>query len=115
MKVVVADTSLIAYCGLYCGACGKYLKEKCPGCHDNVKAGWCGVRTCCMEHGYASCSDCTLVEDITVCGKLNNFISKLFGLLFRSDRLACLAAIRVRGYEDFARTMAEKKIMTFRK
>lgn len=38
MKQVVADPNLVAYCGLYCGACGAYLKERCPGCHSNAKA-----------------------------------------------------------------------------
>ena len=28
----------IAFCGLYCGACRQYLKEKCPGCRKNEKA-----------------------------------------------------------------------------
>ena len=41
MKEIVADTNLIGYCGLYCGACKRYLKDKCPGCHKNEKAAWC--------------------------------------------------------------------------
>jgi len=28
MKEIVADSKLVAYCGLYCGACKSYLKEK---------------------------------------------------------------------------------------
>ena len=50
---------LVARCGLYCGACGSYLKGRCPGCRENVKATWCKVRACCGEHSYASCADCT--------------------------------------------------------
>ena len=49
MKEIVTDTGLIAYCGLYCGACGRYRKDRCPGCHENEKAAWCRVRTCCRE------------------------------------------------------------------
>ncbi len=30
MKEIVQNTDLIAYCGLYCGACKSYLMEKCP-------------------------------------------------------------------------------------
>ena len=115
MRAIPTDQALIAYCGLYCGACKKFLREKCPGCHENEKAGWCKVRLCCIEHSYASCADCTMVVDITECKKLNNAISKLFALLFRSDRPACLAAIREQGYESFARSMAEKGTMTIRK
>jgi hypothetical protein len=40
MKEVLVNKDLVAHCGLYCGACGAYLKGRCPGCHENVKAGW---------------------------------------------------------------------------
>ena len=51
MKEIISDPKLVAFCGLYCGACKAYLKERCPGCHDNEKATWCKVRTCCLENG----------------------------------------------------------------
>ena len=109
MKEIVADASLIARCGLYCGACGRYLKEKCPGCARNDKATWCGIRSCCMEHAYASCADCAEFPVAMACGKFNNFISKIFGLIFRSDRGACIRAIKSGGYDGYAAMMAEKK------
>ncbi len=115
MKEISTDMEIIAYCGLYCGACKKYLKEKCPGCHENEKATWCKVRTCCIEHSYKSCTDCRIVEDIRDCKKLNNFIAKLFSLIFRSDRFACLAVIREKGYENYAKDMAEKGVMTIKR
>lgn len=37
MKEIAKNTDLIAYCGLYCGACKSYLMEKCPGCHETQK------------------------------------------------------------------------------
>lgn len=40
MKEIEADKNLIAACGLYCGACRKYLSAKCYGCHNNEKATW---------------------------------------------------------------------------
>ena len=43
MKEIVADPKLVAYCGLYCGACGAYLRGRCPGCIENYKATWCKV------------------------------------------------------------------------
>ena len=43
MQSITVDPELVGYCGLYCGACGKYLNGKCRGCHDNVKATWCKV------------------------------------------------------------------------
>ena len=112
MKEIIADTGLIAYCGLYCAACKSYLKGKCQGCQDNVKATWCKVRTCCMEHEYASCVDCTLFENVADCKKLNNLISKFFSLVFGSDRLKCIAAIQEHGLEQYATNMAERGIMS---
>ena len=62
MKTITSNTELVAYCGLYCGACGAYLKEKCPGCHQNEKATWCEVRYCCVEHKYSTCAECSVFE-----------------------------------------------------
>ncbi len=89
MKALVSDPKLVAHCGLYCGACRAYLKGKCPGCHENEKASWCKVRSCCISNGFATCADCKEFPDPNECKKFNNFISKLFGLIFRSDRPAC--------------------------
>jgi hypothetical protein len=115
LKPVMADQSLVAYCGLYCGACGKYLKGKCPGCARNEKAGWCKVRTCCSKNAHASCADCATMADPADCKKLNNAASKLFAIIFRSDRPACIRAIREQGREAYARDMAGKKIMTIKR
>jgi len=115
MKEIVADTKLIAYCGLYCGSCRSYLKESCPGCAENKKATWCTIRSCNMEHGYASCADCKEFSNAMDCKKYNNFMSKVFGLIFRSDRNACINMIRSNGYENFAKYMAENKQHTIKK
>lgn len=106
---VKADPELIAACGLYCGACGKLLKGKCPGCAGNEKAGWCAVRTCCKEHGWASCADCTEFRDPKQCKKFDSFISKVIGLVLDSDRAKCIGRIREVGPEQFAREMADSK------
>lgn len=109
MRSITADPSLVAYCGLYCGACGSYLKERCPGCHGNVKAGWCKVRACNIERKYASCAECTDFADPRDCRKFNNFVSRIFGLVMRSDRPACIAQIRSLGLDGHAREMAALK------
>lgn len=100
------DESLVAYCGLYCAACGAYLKGRCPGCHDNVKAGWCKIRSCCIEARRSSCADCPDFADPNDCAKFNNFISKIFGLVFRSDRRACIMQIKEKGLRGHAEAMA---------
>ena len=43
-KEIITDKNLVAYCGLYCGACRSYLKRKCQACKDNEKASWCKVK-----------------------------------------------------------------------
>ena len=114
MKEIVADRNLIAYCGLYCGACRSYLNGKCPGCRENEKATWCGTRKCCIGNNYLSCADCTFIEPMK-CKKYNTFISRVIGFVFNSDRNACLAKIKEIGYDEFAKEMAANKTQTIKK
>lgn len=115
MKEITADQKNIAYCGLYCGSCNRYQKESCPGCAKNEKATWCKVRSCNIEHGYASCADCKEYSNAMDCKKYNNFMAKVFGFVFKSDRNACLNLIRLNGYEKFAIYMAENKLQTIKR
>jgi hypothetical protein len=109
MKSVTVDKELVAYCGLYCGACGAYLKGRCPGCHQNVKAGWCKIRACCVEHHYSTCAECSEFLDPNDCRKFNNLIAKVFGLVFNSNRQACVLKIRELGLEGYATLMTDKR------
>ena len=113
MKPITANTEYIAACGLYCGACRKFLMEKCPGCKENEKATWCKIRTCCQEKGVQSCAECSTA--VTECPKYSNFMSKLFGLLFRSDRPACVQYIKDHGAQAFAEEMTRRKCQTMKK
>ena len=113
-KEVIADKNLIAYCGLYCGACRSYLAGKCPGCRENVKASWCKVRQCGIDNKFQSCADCNLMS-LAECKKYNNFIAKIFGLVFNSDRSACINRIREIGYDHFAAEMAADKKQTIKR
>ncbi len=115
MKPIIADKSLVAYCGLYCGACKKHLSGSCPGCHENSKASWCKIRSCNIEHSYSSCAECKEFSNPMDCRKFNNFFSKVFALIFKSDRAACIARIRETGYEEFAKYMAENGLQSVRK
>lgn len=107
-KEIIADTSLIAFCGLYCGACRSYISGKCPGCRENAKATWCKIRSCNLENGFKSCADCTLTG-LKDCKKYNSFIGKAFGFIFNSDRAACIGQIKILGYGKFAVEMAQSK------
>lgn len=106
MKQITADEKLVAKCGLYCGACGAYLKGRCPGCAGNGKAAWCKVRACCGERNYGSCAECADFERYEDCGKLNNLISRVISLFTRSDRPASLARIKKAGRAAYAAEMA---------
>jgi len=115
MKTIEENPELVSFCGLYCGACGKYIAGKCPGCAKNEKASWCAVRKCCSENNLGSCAECTQHADIMECKKFNNFFSKLFGLILRSNRKAGIDRIKAIGKEAFAREMAEKGMQSIKK
>lgn len=106
MPDIQADPALVASCGLYCGACRMHLKGKCPGCRENEKASWCTVRACCIEKGLLNCAECTEFTNPKDCKKFNNFMARLFGFVFRSDRAACIAQIKELGLEGHAKAMA---------
>ena len=112
-KEVKIDKELIAYCGLYCGACGKFIKGNCPGCRKNEKAKWCKIRTCCINNNYHTCAECQM--NTHDCKKFNNFFSKLFALIFKSDRNACIRRINDIGEENYAKEMSDKGKMTIKK
>lgn len=115
MKEIGADVNLVAYCGLYCGACRAFLRERCPGCHENSRASWCGVRSCCIEREFASCADCKEFADVKDCANFNNFMAKIFGFLFRSDRAACIRQIAEIGPVRHAENMAENRRQTIKR
>ena len=62
-----------------------------------------------MSNGYTTCADCAEFADPTDCKKFNNFMAKVFALIFRSDRAACIGQIRRIGVQAHADNMAEHK------
>lgn len=106
MKALAASRDLVAQCGLYCGACRRHLRGKCPGCRENARAGWCKVRSCSLERGYSSCAECAEFPDVRDCPKFHNAVSRVIGFALRSDRPACIAQIKALGLEGHARRMA---------
>lgn len=107
MKEIVASPELVGYCGIYCGACPRYRKDRCPGCHENTKATWCKIRACCTESELSSCADCAEFADPRGCGKFHNAFSRVIGFFLRSDRRACVLQIKELGLEGHAQAMAE--------
>lgn len=99
------NVALVSYCGLYCGACPSYKKEKCPGCLKNEKAAWCKVRSCNMGKRITSCAECGEFAEVNDCKKFNNFISKIFGVVLNSDRRKGIEYIKSNGREAFGANM----------
>lgn len=93
---------IVARCGLVCSHCGAHRRGKCRGCHsDRPMFANCPVKACATFHECTTCADCTRYSDLRLCTKLNNFISKIFGFLFRTDRIGNLEQIRQIGLEAF--------------
>ncbi|MCL5260691.1 MAG: DUF3795 domain-containing protein [Gammaproteobacteria bacterium] len=115
MKEIIVDDKLIAMCGLYCGACKRYLKGACPGCRENLKATWCKVRTCCLENSFSCCADCQKFADYNQCKKLNNFISKIFAFIFGSDRIGSILRIKKIGKTGYAEERCREKSMSIKR
>jgi len=113
-KEITSNKELVAYCGLYCGACGFYLKGRCPGC-PYMKGSSCKIRICCLEQGYSSCADCREYEDTRECKKYKKIIAKIICFIFRLDRQACIRQIRKLGIQGYADTMAAQKKKVIKK
>ena len=113
MRTIVSDTQNIAACGLYCGACRKFLAEKCPGCKQNEKATWCKIRSCCKGNKFNTCAECSY--DVRECKLFSNWIGKVFAFLFNSDRSACIRYIKEQGEQAFAEEMTKRKCQTIKR
>lgn len=96
------EGKIVAYCGLICSDCGAFNKFKCRGCHsDEPMFRNCPVRKCARDANYGTCAECGEIEDLKRCRKLNNFVSRLTGFVFRTNRIGNLRQIREIGLEKF--------------
>lgn len=115
MDTTTRPVGEVACCGLYCGACRSHLKGRCGGCRAKLSATWCAVRTCCIEHGRRTCAECAEFPDPRECPKFDNWVSRTLGVLFNSDRPACIDRIRAAGVEGFALDMHAQGRLTIRR
>ncbi len=98
----VAPETIVARCGLVCSNCGAYQRGKCGGCHsDKPMFSHCPVKACTIEKACTTCADCADFPDLKACGKLNSLIARLFGLIFRTNRIGNLYRIREIGMDAF--------------
>jgi hypothetical protein len=115
MKEIISDSNMVAFCGLYCGACRRYLTDKCPGCRENERARWCKVRSCCIEKEFSTCADCKEYSQPNDCKYFHNFISMIFGFIFRSNRSACIQKINEIGLQAYADFMTGERRQSLRR
>jgi len=102
---------IIGYCGLVCNTCWAYKKKKCKGCYsDNPMYKNCPVKPCCIEKSYTTCAECTEYEDLRKCKKLNNYIAKIVGFIFRMNKIKNLEEIRRIGLEKFKKDKVLPKL-----
>ena len=107
MNDIILDSGPVAYCGLFCGACGSFKKGKCSGCRETTGAGWCRIRICCADNDYRTCADCAEYEDPMDCKKFNNVFSKVVSFFTRSDRGACIKRIKQIGVDGYIDEMSK--------
>jgi hypothetical protein len=105
MEATIRETKSIAFCGLYCNNCNKFIRGKCPGCEKNEKATWCAIRKCCMDKAIQNCSECVEFSELKNCKKYNNVFSKVIQFVTSTDRELCIKIIREKGTDFFISEM----------
>jgi hypothetical protein len=92
----------LAYCGLVCLQCGAFTRGRCKGCHSpKPMHSKSLVKKYAVEKSIVSCEECQDYANLRNCKRLDNLVSKLFGFIFRSNRIVNLARIREVGVEKF--------------
>lgn len=72
-----------------------FKKDKCRGCKDKRAINKnCQIEKCVKSHSFETCAECGEFKDLKECKKLNNIISKIFGFVFKTDRIANLEKLR---------------------
>jgi hypothetical protein len=99
------DSKLVSYCGLYCGACKKYINELCKGCKEKETPEWCKVKPCNESKKTDSCSECNEVNNYKNCTKLYPLSYKFGEFIAGMSREAGLNMIKNKGKIKFAEFM----------
>jgi len=100
----------IAACGLFCSNCRKFKIGRCQGCQIAPGFARCSIRKCCIEKGITICAECEEYlspKSYLECKKINNLITKVFALIFKSNRPAALALLRDEGRTAYLQAKRE--------
>ena len=115
LNEIIVDENLIAYCGLYCGTCPRYLNEKCGGCKTTEKSKWCKVKPCNFENGLRSCAECKIYNSVDECKNFNPVIIRIGEFITRTSRKSGIQMIKENGYSSFANYMVKNKFVSIKK
>lgn len=111
------EQHLISYCGFYCGACPKFLKNQCMGCKgDNSLCAMgykaCKVRPCNIKNGYQSCAECNKYTSVKDCKDYNPLMIRFGQFVTRTNRRKGIEMIKEKGLDGFLLYMKEKGWVT---
>ena len=112
------SADLVGCCGLYCGVCRSLKTGEAANCccaTNESASKWCGIRNCCKENGFKTCAECIKYADPVECPTFHNWIGRIVGYCYGSDRAACIRRIKEIGLDAFADEMAEKNAVTIKK
>ena len=115
----INDSSLISYCGFYCGECPKFKKNQCNGCKgDNSKCaiGYkaCLVRPCCIENNISTCAECNIHESVKSCKLYNPLMIRFGQFITRTNRRLGIEMIKDKGETEFCKYMIDKNWVTIK-
>jgi hypothetical protein len=111
--------NLIAYCGIYCGACPSFTSGGCEGCRSKsaksaVRYKQCAVKPCCVENGFFTCADCTIYASTKECKKYNPLLLRIASWVEGSDRSKAIEMIKEKGLTECAAFMEDKQWVCFK-
>jgi hypothetical protein len=113
------DENLIAYCGIYCGACPSFTSGECEGCRaksekSSVRYKACAVKPCCVENVFFTCADCTIYASTSACKKYNPLLLKIASWVESTDRSKAIDMIKIKGLAETVAFMDEKQWICFK-
>lgn len=63
----------------------------------------CKVKKCCIDRQFSTCAECNEFANLRECRNLHNLISRIFGFIFRTNRIGNLNRIRELGIDQFTK------------
>lgn len=112
---IIFDENLVTMCGLYCGACPRFLKNKCKGCREKDHfPSYCDIKPCAIEHNIDTCAQCPEYSDVRLCKTFNPFLIKVGEFITGTSRARGIDMIRTSGKTAFAQYMVDNRFVSIK-